>query len=194
MSLTHSTHGLVGYCLFSITVVCYRVYMHFVRVEKPPPTPRPGDGTCLPGWWPYGSHCYMVYNGKEGFSWHEARYRCQLIRGGDLASVHSRAEAEFIRNINYTKYHNVWLGLTRDDFTQTDGWGWTDMTALSFTNWAPGEPNEAIHDMGREDCVEMYVDGAWNDNNCLQKRGFVCRLFQGDSSPAENPTLNVCYI
>uniref|UniRef100_A0A4W4GD15 C-type lectin domain-containing protein n=1 Tax=Electrophorus electricus TaxID=8005 RepID=A0A4W4GD15_ELEEL len=148
--------------------------------SDPPPTPRPGDGTCLPGWWPYGSHCYMVYNGKEGFSWHEARYRCQLIRGGDLASVHSRAEAEFIRNINYTKYHNVWLGLTRDDFTQTDGWGWTDMTALSFTNWAPGEPNEAIHDMGREDCVEMYVDGAWNDNNCLQKRGFVCRLFQGE--------------
>ncbi|XP_026880090.2 macrophage mannose receptor 1-like [Electrophorus electricus] len=163
-------------------------YLCKVTFEKPPPTPRPGDGTCLPGWWPYGSHCYMVYNGKEGFSWHEARYRCQLIRGGDLASVHSRAEAEFIRNINYTKYHNVWLGLTRDGFY---GWGWTDMTALSFTNWAPGEPNEAIHDMGREDCVEMYVDGAWNDNNCLQKRGFVCRLFQeghGGGNTTKPPT------
>lgn len=58
-----------------------------------------------------------------------------------------------------------------------DGWGWTDLTSLGFTNWAPGEPNEAFHDgdVGKENCVEMYHDGTWNDNNCVQKRGFVCR-------------------
>lgn len=57
------------------------------------------------------------------------------------------------------------------------GWGWTDLTSLGFTNWAPGEPNEAVHDgdFGKENCVEMYHDGTWNDNNCVQKRGFVCR-------------------
>lgn len=57
------------------------------------------------------------------------------------------------------------------------GWGWTDTTSLGFVNWAPGEPNEAFHpgDVAEENCVEMYQDGRWNDNNCLQKRGFACR-------------------
>lgn len=57
------------------------------------------------------------------------------------------------------------------------GWAWTDKTSLGFLNWAPGEPNAAYHpgEVAEENCVEMYPDGRWNDNNCLQKRGFVCR-------------------
>uniref|UniRef100_A0A673H7V2 C-type lectin domain-containing protein n=1 Tax=Sinocyclocheilus rhinocerous TaxID=307959 RepID=A0A673H7V2_9TELE len=143
-----------------------------LSAEKPPSTPAPGDGKCLPGWWPYGRYCYFTYNGKVGYSWPEARHICQEVNGGELASIHSRAEVEFIRNINYTKYHYVWIGLTRGD-----EWAWTDLTSLGFTNWAPGEPNEAFHDgdVGKENCVEMYHDGTWNDNNCVQKRGFVCR-------------------
>lgn len=68
---------------------------------------------CLPFWYPYGRYCYHVYNGQQGFSWPESRHYCQSIRG-DLASLHSRAEVEFVRNLNYTKYHNIWIGLTRD--------------------------------------------------------------------------------
>lgn len=82
--------------------------------EKPPSTPAPGDGKCSLGWWSYGRYCYYAYNGKVGYSWPEARHICQEVNGGELASIHSRAEVEFIRNINYTKYHNVWIGLTRD--------------------------------------------------------------------------------
>uniref|UniRef100_A0A8C2GRF6 C-type lectin domain-containing protein n=1 Tax=Cyprinus carpio TaxID=7962 RepID=A0A8C2GRF6_CYPCA len=144
-------------------------FVQMVRrlAEKPPSTPAPGDGKCSLGWWSYGRYCYYAYNGKVGYSWPEARHICQEVNGGELASIHSRAEVEFIRNINYTKYHNVWIGLTRDH-----GWGWTDLTSLGFTNWAPGEPNEAFHDgdVGKENCVEMYHDGTWNDNNCVQKR------------------------
>lgn len=60
------------------------------------------------------------------------------------------------------------------------GWAWTDKTSLGFLNWAQGEPNEAFHPGNgvEENCVEMYADGLWNDNNCLQKRGFVCRHHQ----------------
>ena len=65
--------------------------------------------------------------------------------------------------------------LTSFDFAV--GWAWTDKTSLGFTNWAPNEPNFAFHpgDVAEENCVEMYHDGHWNDNNCLEKRGFVCR-------------------
>lgn len=82
--------------------------------EKPPPTPAPGSGMCLPFWVPYGRYCYYVYNSQQGYSWPDSRHYCQSIRG-DLASIHSRAEVEFIRNLNHTKYHNVWIGLTRDN-------------------------------------------------------------------------------
>lgn len=60
------------------------------------------------------------------------------------------------------------------------GWAWTDQTPLGFLNWAPGEPNLAFHPGSavEENCVEMYADGLWNDNNCLQRRGFVCRHHQ----------------
>ncbi|XP_061589669.1 macrophage mannose receptor 1 [Cololabis saira] len=148
-------------------------YICKITSEHPPPTPSPGDGKCLPFWVPYGHHCYYVYDRKEGYSWPEARHYCQSVRT-ELASIHSRAEQEFLRNLNYTKYHHVWIGLTRDNNL---GWGWTDKTSLGFLNWAPGEPNTNFHpgDIAGENCVEMYADGRWNDNNCLQKRGFACR-------------------
>ncbi|XP_074546917.1 uncharacterized protein LOC141805663 [Halichoeres trimaculatus] len=148
-------------------------YICKISKEKPPPTPAPGDGKCLPFWVPYGRHCYTVYNLEQGFSWPDSRHYCQSVRA-ELASVHSRAEVEFIRNLNYSKNHNLWIGLTRDN---NFGWGWTDKTPLGFLNWAPGEPNAAFHpgEVAEENCVEMYPDGRWNDNNCLQKRGFVCR-------------------
>ncbi|KAM8828853.1 C-type lectin lectoxin-Lio2-like [Spinachia spinachia] len=141
--------------------------------EKPPPTPVPGDGRCLPFWASYGRYCYAVYGGQRGSSWPDARHHCQAFKA-DLVSIHSRAEVEFIRNLNSTTYHNMWIGLTRDG---NFGWGWTDRTSLGFLNWAPGEPNAAFHpgDVAEESCVEMYQDGRWNDNDCLQKRGFACR-------------------
>ncbi|XP_015231842.1 PREDICTED: macrophage mannose receptor 1-like [Cyprinodon variegatus] len=148
-------------------------YICKISSAKPPPTPSPGDGKCLPFWVPYGHYCYFVYDGKEAFSWNDARHLCQSYNT-ELVSIHSRAEVEFIRNLNYTKHHNIWIGLTRDG---NFGWGWTDKTSLGFLNWAQGEPNSAFHpgDIAEENCVEMYPDGHWNDNNCLQKRGFACR-------------------
>lgn len=68
------------------------------------------------------------------------------------------------------------------------GWAWTDHSSLGFVNWAPGEPNEAFHpgEAVDENCVEMRSDGSWNDNNCLVKRGFVCRHRQCTSALAHS--------
>uniref|UniRef100_A0A8C2WJP6 C-type lectin domain-containing protein n=1 Tax=Cyclopterus lumpus TaxID=8103 RepID=A0A8C2WJP6_CYCLU len=125
---------------------CYKL------VEKPPPTPATSDGKCLPFWILYGRYCYYVYNGQKGFSWPDSRHYCQTVKA-DLASLHSRAEVEFIRNLNYTKYHNVDVFLFL--FQLYLGWGWTDGTALGFLNWSPGEPNTAFHpgEVGEESCL-----------------------------------------
>ncbi|MGH0140650.1 UNVERIFIED_CONTAM: hypothetical protein FKN15_023262 [Acipenser sinensis] len=145
----------------------------FGVAEKPPPTPAPGDGMCRQGWHTYGRYCYLVVSEKKGFSWPDSRHYCQM-GSAELASIHSRAEVEFLVKLNYTRYHNLWIGLTKDS---SYGWAWTDKSSFGFVNWAPGEPNEIFHPGGgAEKCVEMYVqDGKWNDNNCLEKRGFICR-------------------
>ncbi|XP_026154124.1 macrophage mannose receptor 1 isoform X2 [Mastacembelus armatus] len=168
-------------------------YICKISSEKPPPTPGPGDGNCMTGWIPYGRYCYYVSREKEVLSWPESDHACQFFKG-HLVSIHSRAEVEFIRNLNYTKTHPIWIGLTRD---RNYGWGWTDKTSVGFFNWATGEPNAAFHpgEVGEENCVEMYDDGRWNDNNCLQKRGFACRHRQyyttdehGPVFPTHGPT------
>lgn len=178
--------------------------------EKPPPTPAPGSGKCLSLFEPYGHNCYLLYNLQQGYSWPDARHYCQLLHG-QLASVHSRAEVEFIRNLNRTWHHDLWIGLTRDNNCKARGnrlgekkrkgytlrlpvtlthcafavgWAWTDHSSLGFVNWAPGEPNQAFHpgEAVDENCVEMRSDGSWNDNNCLAKRGFVCQHRQCKST------------
>uniref|UniRef100_A0A3Q3VUX1 C-type lectin domain-containing protein n=1 Tax=Mola mola TaxID=94237 RepID=A0A3Q3VUX1_MOLML len=134
-----------------------------------------GTRRCLPWWVPYGHFCYYVYNGVQSFSWPDSRHYCQSFKT-ELASFHSRAEVEFIRNFNHSRHHNLWIGLTRDNNCEF-GWAWTDNTPVGFFNWASGEPNAALHpgEVAEENCVEMYLDGRWNDNKCLDKKGFICR-------------------
>ncbi len=60
------------------------------------------------------------------------------------------------------------------------GYEWSDRTPVDYTNWNPGEPNDAG---GSEECVEMFVhtDGGWNDNNCYANRNWVCKIPKGES-------------
>ncbi|XP_005917437.1 macrophage mannose receptor 1 [Haplochromis burtoni] len=164
--------------------------------EKPPTTPAPGDGMCQRFAIPYGKYCYYVYSGEVGFSWPDSEHYCQAGRM-ELVSIHSRAEVEFLKSFNYSKNMNLWIGLTRDN---NFGWAWTDETSVSFLNWAPNEPNSAFHPGNMaENCVEMYKDGRWNDNNCMEKKSFACRhpqFYQTDENknpiyPTEAPANNV---
>ncbi|KAM6105791.1 LOW QUALITY PROTEIN: pulmonary surfactant-associated protein A-like [Pterocles gutturalis] len=46
-----------------------------------------------------------------------------------------------------------------------------DGTQLGYTNWL-NEPSGK----GKEECVEMYTDGTWNDKKCNQNRLIVCQF------------------
>ncbi|XP_061416055.1 macrophage mannose receptor 1-like [Lethenteron reissneri] len=157
-------------------------HLHYVceyNNEPPPPTPPAVGGSCWDGWQPYGRHCYFIFDGSLGgaTTWPEARQECEIVHGSHLASIHSRADTEFLLRANFTRYHNLWIGLGRDELL---GWSWTDDTPVGYTNWADGEPNDMMHEEAFiESCVEFYhQDGTWNDQDCEQKRGFICRINQ----------------
>jgi hypothetical protein len=50
---------------------------------------------------------------------------------------------------------------------------------MDYGNWAPGEPNNALDG---ESCahIELVQDrahyGKWNDINCKQQWGYVCKI------------------
>ena len=54
-----------------------------------------------------------------------------------------------------------------------------DDRPVSWTNWAPQEPNNAG---AGEDCTEMFFyDHGWNDLDCLNnKRNALCMLPKGE--------------
>jgi hypothetical protein len=79
--------------------------------------------------------------GSEGVCWSEARERC-LIDGGDLVSVSSQAESDFIQSTICPMAADAdgnlgWLGL------MPDGNGalmWSNGEAVNWTNWDTGQP------------------------------------------------------
>eukprot|EP00057_Strongylocentrotus_purpuratus_P029334 XP_011683808.1 PREDICTED: macrophage mannose receptor 1-like [Strongylocentrotus purpuratus] len=58
---------------------------------------------------------------------------------------------------------------------------------IHVSNWAPGEPNEK--DELHEDCVEMYSNGLWNDEQCLGMANPICERALGATGPPPT-TLN----
>lgn len=97
--------------------------------------------------------------------------------GGYLASVTSAAEQMFLQGAFFCGSDErvpYWIGLT--DVSQEGIFAWSSGEALGFTNWAPGEPNDAMGPVsagvgedfaainwGFANFVGGHAQGAWND-------------------------------
>jgi hypothetical protein len=84
------------------------IYIFFIFMNlQTSPTLPPSTTTehCPPGWEEFETHCYW-FSGNSTLSWPNADADC-IQRGGHLASVHSKAEQEFIFSIS-ARY--TWLG------------------------------------------------------------------------------------
>merc|ERR1712154_288303 len=102
----------------------------------------------------------------------EAQTYCQNTKRGQLATIHdndqNRRVAEKCLAMG-EKWH-CWIGLKRP-FTQ-----WIDGSAIPFTAWSPGEPNNAGNN---EDCTEIYSEKKkWNDLKCSTHRAFICETWR----------------
>ena len=74
----------------------------------------------------------------------------------------------YIPHVSDTGIDNVWLGL--QDYVHEGRWVWNSNKGQpSYTNWAPGEPNNSKAHEGGEDCVQLYGStGKWDDAWCEQ--------------------------
>ena len=89
-----------------------------------------------------------------------------------LASIGSLAEDNFVFNsANMISHDKWWIGL--NDIAQEGKFVWDGGDPVTFTHWAPNEPNNS----GNEDCVEInrfFPEKTWNDEPCNLALSFVC--------------------
>ena len=118
---------------------------------------------------PFNGRWYKVVLEKK--SWHAARDKCKEM-GGQLVTIPDAATWEFVKGL--TGGAKLWIGAT-DEVTEGK-WVWIDGSPLTFTDWAPGEPNN----FGAAEHYLAVNGKQWNDlpkqyaiNNSVVV-GFLC--------------------
>ncbi|XP_077993134.1 macrophage mannose receptor 1-like [Glandiceps talaboti] len=133
--------------------------------------------------------CYYFSSGREVEArkgWDDARDFC-LSHAGDLASIHSGLEQEFIfSHLRDIRTYTAWIGLRESTAYGTHLW--SDGTPVDYVYWDEDQPDDAY---GAEQCVELLgTDGEWNDQNCGERYWFVCKKLTSDTAPkTREPTV-----
>ena len=128
-------------------------------LDSGPPDPCQGKESYFQG------YCYLAV----GYKWMDYLSASKLCAAnqGQVASVLSQAENQFIFSMLPALNSAAWIGLRR----KTGQFTWVDGQAKGYMNWASGEPN---NENGDEECVVMWGPnlkqtswhGKWNDTSC----------------------------
>jgi hypothetical protein len=101
--------------------------------------------------------------------WTDARDFCEEA-GHQLARFDSRQQNEAVAAEAKTYASGYWsIGL--NDRGEEQDYRWPDGSKPAFTNWASGEPAQAL---AWFDCVFMGGSGTWAERNCVEHEPFVC--------------------
>ncbi|XP_068210370.1 macrophage mannose receptor 1-like isoform X2 [Palaemon carinicauda] len=169
--------------------ICKRAFgtMHSPHVTTPVP-----EGNCPEGWIHTGIKCLKFFKAMATFD--NARSACKnMTNRGELASISSLKEQAYVTAALGELKINMWLGLR-----YAQGFHWLDQSALTFTNWAQGEPNSRgesltqswLNEDRNENCVNTHISnlaGQWNDINCELLNGYICQTSPDSSRPSSNP-------
>ncbi|MFT5128436.1 MAG: hypothetical protein ACI8W8_002046, partial [Rhodothermales bacterium] len=115
----------------------------------------------------FREHYYQVFE-TAPIEWKAAQAKCEAM-GGYLVIISVAAENDFLSTIGAGNgaYH-----LGASDASEEGEWQWVDGTTMSYTNWFPGEPNNA---RGQEHYLtsrpKMWPK--WNDESSLSN-GSIC--------------------
>ena len=98
----------------------------------------------------YNGHSY--YRSTGSMLWTDAKQAC-INMGGHLVTIANTAEQTFVFNT----WPSGWIGFT--DEAVEGSFVWVTGEPVLYTNWNPGEPNNA----GNEDYTQFVSGGKWND-------------------------------
>lgn len=141
-------------------------------------------------------HFYEAVLAPSTINWQTARDDA-ISKGGDLASIASSAENEFVFSLidsveywAFTGAHNYgpWIGGYQIDNTSepAGNWAWTDGTPWGYTSWAVSQPDNFG---AAEHNAHYFVpanarDDTWNDWNGtgLLIKGYVLETLTANSN------------
>ena len=134
-----------------------------------------GQTNCPSGWDLFQGNCYRLFDHKVYY--YDAMVGCADSISGqsNLASIHSADENAFLKTF-VSAYDYVWIGF--NDLDNENSFQWTDRSAVDYTNWAAGQPDN----LNDSDCVFLLPDGTWDDGECewqawhtTPAKAYVCK-------------------
>jgi hypothetical protein len=108
----------------------------------------------------YNGHFYFLTSGA--MFWEEAEAEATSL-GGHLAAISDDAENTFLATAFFGDFY--WIGL--NDVAEEGNFVWTSGETVTYTNWAPGEPNDfgSGEDGTTFNWARDIGIGLWNDDN-----------------------------
>ncbi|CAL4169922.1 unnamed protein product [Meganyctiphanes norvegica] len=123
--------------------VCEKKGENYVEPVAPPPP----EINCPKGWNFFNDYCYYQ-DIDDTKNWEDAHSVCKEQYGGELTSITSQEENQFIFGFIQYNLRSSWIGLHDDN--NGSNWHWTDGNNYDdYQNWMPGEPNNSE---GTEHC------------------------------------------
>jgi len=140
----------------------------------------PGDYTYAEKSWPLDegldswgvSRVKLFYKIHYALQYPAAKIECESD-GAVLAIPRSEAENDFIADL--IPNERIWIGI--NDMDQEGLFVGVDGSQISWTKWAPGQPDQGLGEDGVE--IVQGIDGqtipkSWNDAAISDFRRFVC--------------------
>ncbi len=154
---------------------------------EPPQTPTPVEEPATPTEDP------LQYNGSQyvltddALTWEAAQAEAQQL-GGNLVTINDAAEDRWLQEA-FGEEQRYWMGLS--DRQQEGTFTWASGEALTYTNWAPNEPNDwqGTQDFG---VINFGSSKQWDDEHAYsQFRGIIEIKLDGSTEvpPTVLPTV-----
>lgn len=139
---------------------------------------------------PSASSYEIFESNAEICTWEKAEEYCESL-GGHLAVISSLKENDYLYEFMCEKgYDSAYFGYS--DAEKEGVWKWVNNEKSTFTNWAPGEPNNEYGDENYAMFYWKFSDGTWNDGDFgydteWDDAAFICEW--DDGKPTENTTV-----
>ncbi|CAH1786089.1 unnamed protein product [Owenia fusiformis] len=129
---------------------------------------------CPSGWKSLAGKCIFIDDTQS--TWPNAEQAC-ISKGGSLLQVADKGLKDAINSElpKRSKTGFWWTGLTKSTNTKCEpNWRWNDdpNSDISNVKWLK-EPNNMN---GQEHCIEILKNGLSNDDNCMNRRGYICKF------------------